>query len=118
MWAWHIKLFIRIRVTNIAFDLGKSSPHIPKGRFSYVVFYILTDVEDPEEQFTDSQADLCEGPSSSKHHHLNFLETNTVKPVLSSQLKTDRTMILMTNGSLVKVESIAECPPWSILQYF
>ena len=24
----------------------------------------------------------------------------------------------MTNGSLIKVESIAECSPWSILQYF
>ena len=24
----------------------------------------------------------------------------------------------MTNGSLMKVESIAECSPWGILQYF
>ena len=24
----------------------------------------------------------------------------------------------MTNGSLMKIESIAECSPWSILQYF
>ena len=24
----------------------------------------------------------------------------------------------MTNGSLMKVETIAECSPWSILQYF
>ena len=24
----------------------------------------------------------------------------------------------MTNGSLMKVESIAECSPWSILKYF
>ena len=24
----------------------------------------------------------------------------------------------MTNGSLMKVEIIAECSPWSILQYF
>ena len=28
------------------------------------------------------------------------------------------TKILMTNGSLLKVESIAECSTWSILQYF
>ena len=27
-------------------------------------------------------------------------------------------MILMTNGSLMKIESIAEYSPWSILQYF
>ena len=32
--------------------------------------------------------------------------------------KKDKTMILMTNGSLMKVESIAECSLWSILQYF
>ena len=33
----------------------------------------------------------------------------TVKPVLSGHSKMDKTNILMTNGSLMKVESIAEC---------
>ena len=42
----------------------------------------------------------------------------TVKPVLSGHSNIDKTKILMTNGSLMKVESIAECSPWSILQYF
>ena len=42
----------------------------------------------------------------------------TVKPVLSGHSKIDKTKILMTNGSIMKVESIAECSPWSILQYF
>ena len=42
----------------------------------------------------------------------------TVKPILSSHSKIDKMKILMTNGSLMKVESIAECSPWSILQYF
>ena len=32
-------------------------------------------------------------------------------------LKIDKTKILMTNGGLMKVESIAECSPLSILQY-
>ena len=32
--------------------------------------------------------------------------------------KKDQTKILMTNGSLMQVKSIAECSPWSILQYF
>ena len=41
-----------------------------------------------------------------------------VKPVLSDHLKTDKTKVLMENGSLMEVESIAECSPWSILQYF
>ena len=44
--------------------------------------------------------------------------THTVKPVLSDHSKIDKTKILMTNGSLMKVESIAECSHWSILQYF
>ena len=35
----------------------------------------------------------------------------TVKPV-------DKTKILMTNGSLMNVESIAECFTWNIQQYF
>ena len=34
---------------------------------------------------------------------------HTVKPVLSSHLKLDKTKILMENGSLMKVRSIAEC---------
>ena len=42
----------------------------------------------------------------------------TVKPVLRGHLKIDKTKILMTNSSLMKVKSIAECSPRSILQYF
>ena len=35
----------------------------------------------------------------------------TVKPVLSSRLKVDKTKVLIQNGSLMKVGSIAECCP-------
>ena len=35
--------------------------------------------------------------------------TITAKPVLSGHSKIDKTKILMTNGRLMKVESIAEC---------
>ena len=42
----------------------------------------------------------------------------TVKPVLSGHSKIDKTKNLITNGSLMKVKIIAECSPWSILQYF
>ena len=42
----------------------------------------------------------------------------TVKSVLNGHLKIDKTKVLIVNGSLMKVESIAECSPWSILQYF
>ena len=37
----------------------------------------------------------------------------TVKPVLRGHSKIDKTKILMTNGSIMKVESIAECSPWA-----
>ena len=40
------------------------------------------------------------------------------KTCVSGRSKIDKTKILMTNGSLMKVESIAECSPLSILQYF
>ena len=36
-------------------------------------------------------------------------KTYTVKPVLSSQSKIDKTKVFKTNGSLMKVKSIAEC---------
>ena len=45
-------------------------------------------------------------------------DKHAAKPVLSGHSKIDKTRILMTDGSLLKVESIAECSPWSILQYF
>ena len=42
----------------------------------------------------------------------------TVKHVVSGNSKIDKTRISMENGSFIKVESITECSPWSILQYF
>ena len=50
----------------------------------------------------------------------NILMTQpyTVKPVLSGHSKIDKAKTLMTNGRLMKSESVAECCPWSILQYF
>ena len=38
-----------------------------------------------------------------------MLSCHTVKPVLSDHSKMDKTKVLKTNGSLMKVESIAEC---------
>ena len=37
---------------------------------------------------------------------------------LSVHSKIDKTKILMANGELMKVESIAECSPCNIMQYF
>ena len=49
---------------------------------------------------------------------LAFLMLYTVKPVLSGHLKIDKTKVLVGNSSIMEVESIVECSPWSILQYF
>ena len=43
---------------------------------------------------------------------------HTVKPVLRGHLKIDKIKVFMDNGSLMEVESIAECSKGSILQYF
>ena len=40
------------------------------------------------------------------------------KTCLKQPLKKDKTKILIINGSLMKVKSIAKCSPWSILRYF
>ena len=42
-----------------------------------------------------------------------YSKTCVKRPLINRQTK-----ILMTNGSLMKVKSIAECSCWSILQYF
>ena len=57
-------------------------------------------------------------PSKPRVLYTAEIRLNTVKPVLSGHSKIDKTKILMTSGSLMKVESFAECSPWSILQYF
>ena len=46
-----------------------------------------------------------------------FKEHEYSKTCLKHHSKIDKTKIFMTNGNLMKVESIAECFPWSILQY-
>ena len=46
-------------------------------------------------------------PAQAGFHML--LVFNTVKPVLSGHSKIDKTKVLKTNGSLMKVKSIAEC---------
>ena len=60
----------------------------------------------------------CKELNELRTYHLKFSsfrfnDTNgtghTVKPVLRGHSKIDKTKVLKTNGSLMKVESIAEC---------
>ena len=58
--------------------------------------------------------------SGERLHFTDFMSApyTTVIQVLSGHSKIGKTKILMTNGSLMKVESFAECSecsPWSIL---
>ena len=55
---------------------------------------------------------------SQKSCSLNTPAAYTVKPVLSCRLKVYKKKVLMDKCNLMKVESTAECSPWSILQYF
>ena len=41
-----------------------------------------------------------------------------IKTCLKQPFKKDKTKILITNVSLMKVERIAECSRWIILHYF
>ena len=50
--------------------------------------------------------------SVKENSYIHFIQKTTYsKPCLKRPLKIDKTKILMTNGSLMKVESIAECSP-------
>ena len=49
---------------------------------------------------------------------LSYIYVDYSKTCVKQPLKNRQNKALMTNGSLMKVESIAECSPWSILQYF
>ena len=53
--------------------------------------------------------------SSKKKVHVGSQYSKTG---LKQPLKKDKAKNLITNSSLMKVERIAECSPWSILQYF
>ena len=59
--------------------------------------------------------------SGSSFPTLSFSEGNQLlaysKTCLKGPLKIDKTRVLKTNSNLVKIESIAECSPRSILQY-
>ena len=53
-------------------------------------------------------------PQSKVEHSSTWVHTyhrlqHTVKPVLSCHSKIDKTKVLMTNGSLMQIKSIAEC---------
>ena len=44
--------------------------------------------------------------------------SNTVKPVLNGHSNIDKTKVLMTNVSLMKVKSIAECSSGNCIKQF
>ena len=66
--------------------------------------------------FNEKYSSYSESTNSTKqkvHVGSQYSKTCPKQP-----FKKDKTKILIKNGSLMKVERIAECSPWSILQYF
>ena len=51
-------------------------------------------------------------------HKITFLDSEFRKTCVKQPLKIHKIQIFMTSASLMKVKSIAEFSPWSILQYF
>ena len=51
-------------------------------------------------------------------HILKASKIKESKTILSGHSKIDKTKILITKDSLMKVKSIAECSHWTIVQYF
>ena len=61
------------------------------------------------------------GVLKSNFAHMQYVPKShmtTVKPVVSGHSRIEEKKILVTNGSLMKVESFSECSPGSIRQYF
>ena len=67
--------------------------------------------------FGEVKADMRLCPDV-KGNEGNLQKRKYSKTCLKRPFKNRQTKILITNGSLRKVESITECSPWSILQYF
>ena len=57
-------------------------------------------------------------PASHFHIMCNIRLLIYSKTCVSGHSNIAKTKVLITTGSLTKVESIAECSLWSILQYF
>ena len=71
-------------------------------------------------EVNDGKFSTCEQGTGDPKKVCNFyLNCKYSKTCVKQPLKRiDKTKIYMTNGSLMKIESIAECCPWSILQNF
>ena len=66
-----------------------------------------------------SESPTIKGPEHKIFELISNVYNKCSKISLKLPIKNiDKTKILMTNGSLMKVKSIAECSHWSILQYF
>ena len=67
---------------------------------------------DPQVVYLTLQADLylCCTCGSCDEAHMSFIHIrDAVRPVLSGHSQIGKIKVLKTNGSLMKVESIAEC---------
>ena len=78
---------------------------------------VLTEEIIKEEQKWEKETAKEEEEETLRRQKVGLINNITVKPVCSGHSKIDKTKILMINGCLMKVKSIAECSKGSILQY-
>ena len=79
-----------------------------------VVYSLYYRCHTGQNQSTESTGEFFKIPSVDYSMHCRShigQNKETVKPVLSSHSKIDKTKILMTNSNLMKVKNIAKCSP-------
>ena len=74
---------------------------------------VLTEEIIKEEQKWEKETAKEEEEETLRRQKVGLTSNVTVKPVFSGHSKIDKIQSLMTNVSLMKVKSIAECSPWS-----
>ena len=100
----HAVLWSRIELSNARRIIIKTQPCLELFKLNVLFLYLLR---------------LCRLPIFSNSLDQGQAPRNVnSKTCLKRPFKIGKTEILMTNDSLMKVKSIAECSPWSILQYF
>ena len=85
-----------------------------EGKLTLKTLITITEVLSTETEFKwpplMAPYQICIIPQKVNQPFLEFsTKLHTVKPVLICHSEIDKTKILKTNGSLMKVESIAEC---------
>ena len=101
--------------------IGKDVKNLSSAAVVIAVFRVKEERSQGDISFTHPKhvfIDSYQKCSYFEESEFEFSRYYCYSKTLNGHSKIDKTKILITNGCLMKVESIAECSPWSILQYF